>query len=118
MEKYLDILIFAAVAAAFPAINLTLGTVLRRKWPEATKQRAYESGELPFGDARVRFHISYYIFALIYLVFDIESAFLYPWAVEYLHLNRTFAFVEMLVFIVMLLVGWLYAWRKRVLQWM
>ncbi len=118
MEKYLDILIFVAVAAAFPAINVTMGALLRRSWPEAGKQRAYESGELPFGNARVRFHISYYIFALIYLVFDIESAFLYPWAVQYLHLNRVFAFVEMLVFILMLLVGWVYAWKKKVLQWM
>ena len=73
---------------------------------------------MPFGNARVRFQISYYIFALIYLVFDIESAFLYPWAVVYLHLNRVMGFVEMLAFIVMLLIGWAYAWKKRVLQWM
>lgn len=118
MEKYLDILIFAAAGAIFPAINVLLATVLRRDWPEPGKQRAYESGEEPFGSARVRFHISYYIFALVYLVFDIESAFLYPWAVVYLHLNRALAFGEMLAFIVMLLVGWAYAWRKRVLTWM
>jgi NADH-quinone oxidoreductase subunit A len=117
VEKYLDILIFAAVAAIFPALNVALGSLLRRNWPEPGKQRAYESGELPFGDARVRFRISYYIFALVYLVFDIESAFLFPWAVVYLHLNRAVGFAEMLAFIVMLLIGWFYAWKKGVLTW-
>ncbi len=118
VEKYLDILIFTVVGAIFPTINVLLSTGLRRDWPEAGKQRTYESGELAFGNARIRFHISYYIFALVYLVFDIESIFLYPWAVEYLHLNHTLAFAEMLAFVVMLLVGWLYAWKKKVLAWM
>ena len=118
MEKYLDILVFAAVGAMFPALNVLMSTVFRRDWPDTEKRRTYESGELPFGNARVRFRISYYVFALIYLVFDIESVFLYPWAVVYLHLNRVLAFVEMLAFIVMLLIGWVYAWRKGVLAWM
>lgn len=118
MEKYLDILIFTIVGAAFPLGTVFMGRFLRRDYPGTEKQRAYESGELPFGDARVRFHISYYVFALIFLVFDIESIFLYPWAVIYLHLNRGLAFGEIAVFVAMLLVGWVYAWKKKVLQWM
>ena len=118
MEKYLDILLFAIAGAAFPVLTLGAGVFLRREYPETEKQRAYESGELPFGDARIRFHISYYIFALVFLVFDIEGVFLYPWAVIYRHLNHALAFGEILVFIAILLAGWLYAWKKKVLTWM
>ncbi len=118
MEKYLDILLFTIAGGAFPILTLAGGAALRRQYPDPEKQRAYESGELPFGDARIRFHISYYVFALVFLVFDIESVFLYPWAVIYLHLNRGLAFGEILVFIAILLVGWLYAWKKKVLAWM
>lgn len=118
MEKYLDILVFTIAGVAFPLGTIMAGRFLRRDYPDPEKQRAYESGELPFGDARVRFHISYYIFALIFLVFDIESIFLYPWAVIYLHLNRGLAFGEIVVFIAMLLIGWVYAWKKKVLTWM
>jgi len=118
MEKYLDIVVFTVAGAIFPLGTVLAGRLLRRDHPDTEKQRAYESGELPFGDARVRFHISYYIFALIFLVFDIESIFLYPWAVIYLHLNRGLAFGEIVVFVVMLLIGWVYAWKKKVLTWM
>lgn len=118
MEKYLDILLFALAGAAFPLLAVGGGILLRRSYPDTEKQRAYESGELPFGDARIRFHISYYVFALLFLVFDIETVFLYPWAVVYLHLSRGLAFGEIVVFIAILLAGWLYAWKKKVLQWM
>lgn len=118
MEKYLDIVIFTVAGLIFPVGTVVAARVLQRSYPDAEKQRAYESGELPIGDARIRFHISYYIFALIFLVFDIESVFLYPWAVVYLHLNHSLAFGEIVVFVVILLAGWGYAWKKKVLTWM
>ena len=118
MEKYLDILLFALAGAAFPLLAVGGGILLRRSYPDTEKIRAYESGELPFGEARQRFHIGYYVFALVFLVFDIESVFLYPWAVVYLHLSRGQAFGEILVFVGILLAGWLYAWKKKVLTWM
>jgi NADH-quinone oxidoreductase subunit A len=118
VQPYVDILVFAAAGAAFPLLTVGAGRLLRRDYPDVEKRRAYESGELPFGDARIRFHISYYIFALVFLVFDIESVFLYPWAVMYRELDRVLAFAEILVFIAILLVGWLYAWKKKVLTWM
>ncbi len=118
MEKYLDIVIFTVAGLMFPIATVVAARVLQRSYPDAEKQRAYESGELPIGDARIRFHISYYIFALIFLVFDIESVFLYPWAVVYLHLNHSLAFGEIVVFVVILLAGWGYAWKKKVLTWM
>lgn len=118
MEKYLDILVFTLAGAAFPLIAVGGGLILRRRYPDLEKERAYESGELPIGDARIPFHISYYVFALVFLVFDIESVFLYPWAVIYLHLNHVLAFLEIVVFVGILLAGWLYAWKKKVLSWM
>ncbi len=118
VEKYLDIVIFTVVGALFPLLTVVGTAILRRRYPDPVKQEAYESGEIPFGDARVRFHISYYIFALAFLVFDVESIFLYPWAVVYLHLSRGLAFGEILVFVAILLAGWLYAWKKKVLTWM
>ncbi len=118
MGKYLDILVFVIGGIAFPVGVVTLGGSLRRSYPDPAKEASYESGETPFGDARIRFHIGYYIFALIYLVFDVEAVFLYPWAVQYLHLSRGIAFGEIVVFVVMLLIGWFYAWRKKVLSWM
>ena len=117
MEKYLDLVLFALAGVAFPLLVMAGGIALRRRYPDVEKERAYESGELPIGDARIRFHISYYVFALVFLVFDIESVFLYPWAVIYLHLNRGLAFGEILVFVGVLLAGWLYAWKKKVLTW-
>ena len=116
--KYLDIVVFTVAGALFPILTVAGTAIIRRSYPDPVKQDAYESGEIPFGDARVRFHISYYIFALVFLVFDVESIFLYPWAVVYLHLSRGLAFGEILVFVAILLAGWLYAWKKKVLTWM
>lgn len=118
VEKYLDLAIFTLAGIVMPVAPVVAGRFLRRSYPDTEKVRAYESGELPIGDARVRFHISYYIFALVFLIFDIESIFLYPWAVVYLHLNHALAFGEIVVFVVILLAGWLYAWKKKVLVWM
>lgn len=117
MERYLDILVFMIAGAIFPLLNVFLSVPLRRGYPDAAKTSAYESGETPIGDARVRFHISYYVFALVFLVFDVESLFLYPWATVFKSLQPGLALGEMAAFIVMLFVGLVYAWKKKVLTW-
>lgn len=117
MEKYLDILVFLIAGAIFPLLNVFVSVPLRRSYPDAAKTMAYESGEIPVGDARVRFHISYYVFALLFLVFDVESLFLYPWATVFRHLNPGLVLAEMAAFIIMLFIGLLYAWKKKVLTW-
>lgn len=84
--------------------------------PTQAKRSTYESGKVPIGDARVRYNVRYYLYALLFVVFDVEIAFLYPWAVVY-HTLGLFGFTEMLIFIVMLFLGLVYAWRKKVLEW-
>jgi len=117
VEKYVDILVFMIAGAFFPLLNVFLSMPLRRNYPGDEKQMAYESGEIPVGDARVQFHISYYVFALVFLVFDVESLFLYPWAVVFRHLQPGLVLAEMAVFVLMLVVGLVYAWKKKVLTW-
>jgi NADH-quinone oxidoreductase subunit A len=115
--RYVDIVVFMIAGAIFPLVNVFLSVPLHRNYPQPDKQMAYESGEIPFGDARVRFHISYYVFALVFLVFDVESLFLYPWAVVFRRLQPGLVLAEMAAFIVMLAVGLVYAWKKKVLTW-
>lgn len=114
--NYLEVGIFALVAVAFVAITLAIGSLLRPKHPYANKLAPYECGEIPVGEGQIRFHIRYYIFALVFLVFDVEIIFLYPWAVVLEGLGL-FGLAEMLVFLGLLVVGLVYAWRKKVLRW-
>ncbi|MFC0046298.1 NADH-quinone oxidoreductase subunit A [Metabacillus iocasae] len=99
-----------------PVVALTLGKWLRPHAPTKEKQTTYESGIEPFHDARIQFNVRYYIFALLFVIFDVEAVFLYPWAVAYNELGL-FALIEMLIFVAMLLIGLLYAWKKKVLKW-
>ncbi len=117
MGKYIEILVFMVAGAFFPILNVFMSWLLRRSYPDPKKKMAYESGEIPFGDARVKFHISYYVFALVFLIFDVESLFLYPWAAMFRQLQPGLALGEMTAFIVMLGVGLIYAWKKRALTW-
>jgi NADH-quinone oxidoreductase subunit A len=93
-----------------------LGPLLRPNKPSAAKSTTYESGLNPVGDARARYNVRYYLYALLFVIFDVETVFLYPWAVEY-HTLGVFGFVEMVLFIVLLVIGLVYAWRKKVLEW-
>lgn len=116
INNYVIVAIFLVIAILLPIVALSLGSLLRPHKPTAEKQVTYESGNLPVGEAQVRYNIRYYLFALMFVIFDIEIIFLYPWAVSYESLGL-FALVEMLIFISLLLVGLLYAWKKKVLQW-
>lgn len=117
MDTRLAILIFAIAGFSFPIVNVLIGRLLRRDYPEVEKTSTYESGEIPFGDARVKFAVHYYIFALLFVLFDVETVFMYPWAVVFQNLDKAFAFLEMAVFIGMLVIGLYYAYKKKVLRW-
>ncbi|MBE3576685.1 MAG: NADH-quinone oxidoreductase subunit A [Limnochordales bacterium] len=116
LNAYTDIAVFMTVAILFIMISLLLSRLLRPHHPESGKLATYECGKTPFGDARVRFKIRYYIFALVFLVFDVELLFLYPWAVTLDDLGIV-ALAEAAVFLALLFGGLLYAWRKKVLEW-
>ena len=122
LDRYGVVALFAVVAVIFPAIPLLMAWVVRPKKPNKSKLTTYECG-LEFEDfpeqaqnVWVQFRVQYYIFALMFVVFDIEVVFLYPWAVAYQQLGL-FALVEMVIFLAILVVALAYAWRKNLLQW-
>jgi NADH-quinone oxidoreductase subunit A len=116
LNSYMIIFIFLLLGILLPVVALTAGRLLRPHAPSAAKQTTYESGIEPFHEARVQFNVRYYIFALMFVIFDVETVFLYPWAVAYDSLGL-FALIEMLIFVFMLLIGLIYAWKKKVLKW-
>jgi NADH-quinone oxidoreductase subunit A len=115
-NNYLIVLIFLCLGILLPVVALTLGKILRPNKPTEAKRTTYESGLEPFHDSRVQFNVRYYIFALLFVLFEVETVFLYPWAVAYEKLG-IFALIEMLIFVFMLILGLAYAWRKKVLKW-
>ncbi|WP_193556259.1 NADH-quinone oxidoreductase subunit A [Paenibacillus ginsengarvi] len=115
-NNYVLVAIFIALGILLPIVALTLGRWLRPSKPTEEKQTTYESGNEAVGESHVRFNIRYYLFALMFVIFDVETVFLYPWAVAYDFLGL-FALIEMLIFVALLVVGLLYAWKKKVLQW-
>ncbi len=116
LEDYLPVAIFSLIGLGFVWISLTLSRVVQPAEPSDKKLSTYECGEVPVGDPWIQFHIRYYVFALIFVIFDIEAVFLYPWAVVFRRLGL-FGFVEMMIFIAILALGLAYAWRKGVLDW-
>ena len=114
--NYLPILVFTAIAVAFGAVSLLLGWVVRPSRPYRAKLAPYESGSPLFSDARVQFPMRYYIIAMLFVIFDIEIVFLFPWAVAFKKLGRV-GVVEMAIFIGILVVGFWYAWKKGALEW-
>ncbi len=117
---YLPIVFLVIFAVLFAAVNLSLTHLLGPKKPNRVKLSVYESGVQPVGDARQRFSIRFDLIAMLFIIFDIEVVFLYPWAVVFKKMsetNGTFILVEMLVFIGILLLGYVYAWKKGGLTW-
>jgi NADH-quinone oxidoreductase subunit A len=105
-------LLAVVLAAALIVISYAFGKKVRNK----IKDTPYESGIVPTGDARHRFSVKFYLVAMLFILFDIEAIFLYPWAVVYRDL-KMFGFVEMLVFVVLILSGFFYIWKKGALEW-
>ena len=110
-----------AVGLSLPAVALIVSFVLglfkiRPNMPNAIKQDTYECGVETEGPSWVQFHVGYYVYALLFVIFDIETVFLYPWAVA-LRQEKMFAFIDALLFIAILFVGFAYAWRKKAFEW-
>ncbi|MDI6825086.1 MAG: NADH-quinone oxidoreductase subunit A [Bacillota bacterium] len=116
MDSYLEVVIFVAAGFLFVPVTMLVGKLLRPHRPYAEKLVTYECGEPSHGSAQIRYHARYYLFGLLFLVFDIETVFLYPWAVMVRHLGPI-GLIEMVVFIAVLVVGLVYAWREGVLEW-
>ena len=114
--QYLPILLFFIIAAAFGLISLLAGSLLRPRRPYSEKLAAYESGVQPFSDARIPFPMRYYVISMLFVIFDIEAVYLYPWAVVFKQIGL-YALIEMVLFIVVLFIGYIYAWRKGALEW-
>ena len=120
-----SIFFFVVVGLSVPLLMLTLGWLVRPHTPNPEKLTTYECGENPQGNAWVQFNIRFYVFALIFIVFDVEAVFLLPWAVVFGQAKNNpaqagalpFLFVEALVFIAILVVGLAYVWRKGDLEW-
>ncbi|MBW2651879.1 MAG: NADH-quinone oxidoreductase subunit A [Deltaproteobacteria bacterium] len=117
--EYLPILIFLTLAMLFGGVVILLSSVFGRKTSTREKLMTYECGLDPIGNARKRFSVKFFIIAMLFIVFDVEAVFLYPWAIVFKQFNqfRAFIFIEMLVFIGILLVGFIYVWKKGALEW-
>ena len=116
MDGFLPILIMIGLGAGFGAFNIVLSHLVAPRKPTPEKLAPYECGMPPVGDARERMSVRFYLVAMIFLLFDIEVAFLYPWAVALRELRWT-GFLQILVFFLILLSGYAYVWRKGALDW-
>lgn len=116
LTEFGRVLIFLIVGVVFVAGGMVFAWLLRPNRPYPSKNSTYECGEVPFGDTRIRFNIRFYVIALIFVLFDVEVVFLFPWALVYKNLGW-FAFVEMVIFLVILFAGYAYVWKKGDLDW-
>lgn len=114
--QYLFIGVFVLFAMVFPVLPIVLAKFVAPRKPSFIKNSSYECGLEAQGDSWIQFRIQYYIFALIFVIFDIETIFIYPWAVAFKRLGL-FAFIEMMIFIAILGFGLVWAWRKNALEW-
>jgi NADH-quinone oxidoreductase subunit A len=115
-ETWFPVLVQILIAVAVAGAMIGLSAILGQRLRDSVKSSAYESGMKPVGNARERFSVKFYLVAMVFIVFDIEAIFLYPWAVVYRRLGL-FGFFEMLLFIVLVLAGYFYIWKKGVLNW-
>ncbi|MDR2837453.1 MAG: NADH-quinone oxidoreductase subunit A [Azonexus sp.] len=122
MENYFPILMFVLVGVVVGVLPTALGFVLGPNKPDPEKLSPYECGFEAFEDARMKFDVRYYLIAILFILFDLEIAFLFPWATIFKDIVasesiRLFGFIEMLVFVVILVIGYVYAWAKGALEW-
>jgi NADH-quinone oxidoreductase subunit A len=116
LDNYLPILIFLAVAGGFGLVLLVLGWVLGPRRPDGEKSSPYECGFEAFEDSRMKFDVRYYLVAILFIIFDLEIAFLFPWAVS-LDAIGGFGLLSMGVFLAVLVIGFVYEWKKGALEW-
>ncbi|HEX4075098.1 MAG TPA: NADH-quinone oxidoreductase subunit A [Candidatus Acidoferrales bacterium] len=116
LDNYGSLLLMFVLAAGLAGALITVSSIVGRHKPSPEKDQPYECGIRPTGDAREPFSVHFYMVGLIFILFDIEAIFLYPWALVY-HDLKVFGFVEMLLYIIILLVGYIYLWKKGALDW-
>lgn len=121
ISDYIPLLILLVVAVILAGTLVGLSWILGPKKPSAAKLAPYECGVTPVGSARERFPVKFYLIAMLFIVFDIETVFLYPWAVTFTrwhsHALQVFSLFEMIVFIIILFVGYIYVWKKGAFEW-
>jgi len=123
IPDYIPLLVILLVATLLAGVLVGLSWILGPKRPSAEKLAPYECGVTPVGSARERFPVKYYLIAMLFIVFDIETVFLYPWAITYIplgHIAKSMqvnSLYEMVVFIVILFVGYIYVWKKGAFEW-
>ncbi len=116
LAEYLPILIFLGLAIGLAAVMVIAAWVISRQHPDSEKLSSYECGFEPFGDARRQFDVRFYLVAILFIIFDLEVAFLFPWAVS-LGTIGVFGFWSMMVFLGVLTIGFIYEWKKGALEW-
>ena len=116
LENYFPVLLFVCIGIAMGVVPVVLGKLVAPNRPNSEKLSAYECGFEPFDDARMKFDVRYYLVAILFILFDLEIAFLFPWAVVLKEIG-TFGFVSMMIFLAILVVGFIYEWMKGALEW-
>jgi NADH-quinone oxidoreductase subunit A len=116
LDNYLPIMIFIAIGIAIGVLPILAGFLLAPHKPDSEKLSPYECGFEAFEDSRMRFDVRYYLVAILFIIFDLEIAFLFPWAVV-LDSIGLFGFVAMMIFLAILVIGFIYEWKKGALEW-
>jgi NADH-quinone oxidoreductase subunit A len=116
LENYFPILMFIVVGIAFGVVPILAGSIVAPRKPDSEKLSPYECGFEAFEDARMKFDVRYYLVAILFILFDLEIAFLFPWAIVLREIGM-FGFVSMMVFLGILVVGFIYEWMKGALEW-
>jgi len=116
LAEYWPVLLFIGVATGLGLALLAIGLLAGPSRPDAQKLAPYECGFEPFEDARLRFDVRYYLIAILFIIFDLEIAFLFPWAVVFQHIGLV-ALIEMALFLLLLVIGFAYVWKKGALEW-
>jgi len=116
LEQYFPILLFIVVGLVLGAVLLTVGSIVSPNRPDPEKLSPYECGFEAFEDARMKFDVRYYLVAILFILFDLEIAFLFPWAIVLPEIGFA-GFVAMMVFLLILVVGFIYEWKKGALEW-
>jgi NADH-quinone oxidoreductase subunit A len=116
LENYLPILVFIVVGLGLGTVMILIGAVLGPRRPDSQKTSPYECGFEAFEDSRMKFDVRYYLVAILFIIFDLEIAFLFPWAVVLDEIG-TFGFMAMMLFLAILVVGFIYEWKKGALEW-
>lgn len=120
IESYIPIIIILLISVGFAVVNVNMSWILGPTRPNREKQSTYESGMEPVGTARDKFSVKYYMVSVLFILFDIEVVFLYPWAVSFVNFEpakMVYSFISVIVFVVILFIGYFYVIKKGALKW-